>query len=218
MPFKRTPQTFNSSIKTVKIGTGDHAVELGGATTFPFYTFDSQSNWVPKIGVEVSDLGVGHWPAGIREYYDCAGSVAEIARKASQVKGADFVCLHFEGADPNGHDRSAEECVQIACEVAEAVEVPLVIAGSKNTEKDAHLFEKIARALHGRNALFLSAKEENYKAVGAAVGLAYGHKVGAESSVDINLAKQLNILLNQLGVSTESMVGIWVRRTHHQFS
>jgi acetyl-CoA decarbonylase/synthase complex subunit delta len=206
MPFKRTPQTFNASIKTVMVGTGDHAVELGGANTFPFYTFDSQSNWVPKIGIEVSDLGVENWPSGIKDHYNGADSVTEIARKAAQTKGADFICLRFEGADPNGLNRPVEECAQIACDVADAVEVPLVIAGCKNIEKDAALFEKAAQALHGRNVLFLSAREENYKAVGAAVGLAYGHKSGAESSVDINLAKQLNILLHQLGVNPESIV------------
>lgn len=206
MPFKRTPQTFNSSIKTIEIGTGDNAVTLGGANTFPFYTFDSPSDWVPKIGIEVSDRGVENWPEGIRDHYGGANSVSEIAQKAAQTHGADFICLHFEGTDPNGLNRSVEECVQIACEVADAVEVPIAVAGCKNTEKDAVLFEKISQALQGKNILFLSAKEENYKAVGAAAGLAYGQKVGAESSVDINLAKQLNILLQQLGVNPESIV------------
>jgi acetyl-CoA decarbonylase/synthase complex subunit delta len=192
--------------ETVDIGTGDAKITLGGEKTFPFYTFDASSENSPKIGVEVSDLGLDDCPEGIRNFYAGANTAAEIAAIAAGMEGADFICLRFEGADPNGENRTVEECVKIAKDVSDAVNKPLVIAGCKNTEKDAALFEKIAEALQGRNVLFLSAKEENYKAVGASAGLAYSQKVGAESSVDINLAKQLNVLLTQLGVNSGSIV------------
>ena len=90
--------------------------------------------------------------------------------------------------------------------VAEAVDKPLVVAGCKNAEKDAELFSKISEALQGRNILVLSAKEENYKGIAAGAGLAYGQKVGAESAVDINLAKQLNVLITQMGVDGRNVV------------
>ena len=73
-------------------------------------------------------------------------------------------------------------------------------------EKDTELFNKIAEALAGKNILVLSARDENYKTVGASAGLAYGQKVGAESAVDINLAKQLNTVMTQLGVNAQSIV------------
>ena len=90
--------------------------------------------------------------------------------------------------------------------MADAVTCPLVVEGCKNVEKDADLLAKVADALQGKNVLLLSAREENYKAVGAAAGLAYNQKVGAESAVDINLAKQLNVVTTQLGVKAESIV------------
>ncbi len=79
--------------------------------------------------------------------------------------------------------------------------MPIIIMGCKNIDKDAQLFSACADALQGKNILVLSSREENYKPVGASAGLAYNQKVGAESAVDINLAKQLNVLLTQLGVS-----------------
>ena len=94
----------------------------------------------------------------------------------------------------------------LAKQISEAVDKPLVIAGCKNLEKDSELFTKVSEALQGKNILILSAKEEDYKAVAASAGLAYGQKVGAESAVDINLAKQLNVLIGQLGVPTGSIV------------
>ena len=132
--------------------------------------------------------------------------MADYAKKAETMEGADFLCLHFESADPNGANRSVEDCVADAKAVAEAVSMPIVIMGCKNIEKDGELFSKIAEALQGKNILVLSARSEDYKTVGASVALAYGQKVGAETADDINLAKQLNIMLKGLTVKPESIV------------
>ena len=205
MPFNRKPQKFNASIKEVTIGCGENAVTLGGENVFPFYTFDGDMKNAPKVGVEISDMGIPE-VAGLKAYYEGCTTMGEIAKKASEMEGADFVCLRLEGGDPNGANKSVEELIAIVKEVADAIDVPLAVEGSKNVEKDSELLTKVAEALQGKNALILSAREENYKAVGAAAGLAYGQKVGAESAVDINLAKQLNVVTTQLGVKAENIV------------
>ena len=206
MPFTGKSGKFNAAIRTVEIGTGDKAVKLGGENVMPLYSFDAPIENAPKIGVLITDLGMENEVAGIKDYYAGASSFAEIAKKAEEMPGADFAVLRFEGADPNGEDRSIEDCVAIAKEVGDAITAPLVIEGCKNVEKDAELFTKVAEALQGKNVLIMSAREENYKAVAAAAGLAYGQKVGAESAVDINLAKQLNVLIGQLGVDPANVV------------
>ena len=201
MPFKNKPQVFGAAINTVELGS-DYKMTLGGENVLPFYTFDGPIANAPKIGVEISDLGTeveDAFPV-LQECYAGASTVVEMAKKACTMPGADFICLKLEGADPNGENKSVEECVQLAKDVCDAIDKPLVIAGCKNVDKDAELFTKIAEALQGKNVLLYSAKEENYKSVGAAAGLAYGQKVGAESAVDINLAKQLNVLITQMGV------------------
>ena len=151
-------------------------------------------------------MGLEHEPEGVKAYYAGAATMAEIAKKAAEMPGADFVVLRLEGGDPNGANKSVEELVAVAKEVADAVDAPLVVEGCKNVEKDGELLPKVAEALQGKNVLLMSAKEENYKAIGAAAGLAYNQKVGAESAVDINLAKQLNVVMTQLGVSADSVV------------
>lgn len=206
MPFNQKPQKFNAKINPVTIGSGDKTVTIGGDSTFPFYTFDAPSENCAKIGVEISDMGLEGMSEGIKAYYDGATTMGEIAKKAAAMEGADFVALNLEGGDPNGENRSIDELIAVVKEVAEAVDCPLVVEGCKNVEKDAELLPKVAEALEGRNALILSEKEENYKAIGAAAGLAYNQIVGAESAVDINLAKQLNVLLSQLGVSSSNVV------------
>ena len=171
MPFNQKPQKFNAKINSVTIGNGDKTVTIGGENSFPFYSFDAPTENAPKIGVEISDLGLDEFSEGVKAYYEGATTMADIAKKA-----------------------------------ADAIDCPLVVEGCKNVEKDAELLPKVAEVLQGRNALLLSEKEENYKAIGAAAGLAYNQIVGAESAVDINLAKQLNVVTTQLGVDAKKIV------------
>ena len=185
MPFNLKPQKFNAKINAVEIGTGDHTTVIGGNSTYPFYSFDAPTANTAKVGVEISDLGQNS-SEGIKAYYEGASTMGEVAKKAAAMEGADFVALLLEGGDPNGEDKSVDELIAIV--------------------KDAELLPKVAEVLQGRNAAILSEKEENYKAVGAAAGLAYNQVVGAESAVDINLAKQLNVVTTQLGVNAQKMI------------
>ena len=207
MAFEPKTQAFTSSIATVTLGTGDKACKLGGVNVLPFYSFDAPIENAPKIGVEITDAGIAAYPQkGLQEFYAGCTTPAEMAKRVETMHGASFICLHLEGADPNGENKSVEECVEIAKSVAAATDLPLVVMGCKKIEKDAELFTKISEALQGKNILVLSAREEDYKTVGASAALAYGQKVGAESAVDINLAKQLNVLMTQLGVAPSSIV------------
>ena len=206
MPFNGKSGKFNASINTVEVGCGEKAIKIGGENVLPFYTFDAPIENAPKIGVMITDLGLENEPAGVKAYYEGCTTLGEIAKKAAEMPGADFVCLKLEGADPNGADKSMEECMKAVKEVVDAIDVPLVIAGCKNVAKDTELLQKASEVAQGKNVIILSAKEEDYKQVGAAAGLAYGQKVGAESAVDINLAKQLNVLISQLGVAPSNIV------------
>ncbi len=194
-----TPKTgaFSGKINAVTLGTGDKAIVIGGQNVLPFYTFDAAIEHAPKIGIEVCDLTDGYDLPGLQELYAGCNTLAERAAKAAEVPGVDFICLHFASADPNGNDRSVEECVADAKAVAEATELPIVVVGCKNLEKDEKLLGAIADALRGKNILCMSAKQENCKTVGASVVLASSQKVGAETADDINLAKQLNIMLKK---------------------
>ena len=206
MSFVPKQQPYRGRINAVTLGTGDKAIVIGGQNVLPFYTFDAEMPNAPKIGIEISDMA-SEWTApALKEFYAGCATMADYAKKAEAMEGADFLCLHFESADPNGANRSVEDCVADAKAVAEAVSMPIVIMGCKNIEKDGELFSKIAEALQGKNILVLSARSEDYKTVGASVALAYGQKVGAETADDINLAKQLNIMLKGLTVKPESIV------------
>ncbi len=205
MSFVPKTQPFSGRINAVTLGTGDKAIVIGGQNVLPFYTFDAAIEHAPKIGVEITDTAAEWTAPGLVEFYAGCNTMAERAKKAETMEGADFLCLCFEAADPNGANRSVADCVADAKAVAEAVTMPIVVMGCKNLEKDTELFSAIAEALAGKNVLFMAAKNENYKTVGASVALANGQKVGAETADDINLAKQLNIMLKGMNVPAESI-------------
>ena len=208
MSFAPKAQAFNASINAVTIGTGDKAAVLGGNNVMPFYTFDAPMKNKPRIGVEIVDTGMETYSfvPGLVEFYQGCDDAVAMAKKAAAIEGVSFLVLHFESADPNGENTPVEKCVELAKAVSDAVDLPLVIMGCKNVEKDAALFNAVSEALQGKNIVVLSAKEENYKNVGASAVMAYNQKVGAESAVDINLAKQLNVLLSQLGIPDDAIV------------
>ena len=207
MALKMSVQKYAGKVSEVEIGTGDKAIKIGGENTLPFYSFDGDTGNTPKVGAEMSDVYPEGWVNELKDLYkDVAQNPAEWAKYIENNLNADFICLKLEGADPNGLDKTPEECAQVAKSVVESTTLPVVISGCGNFDKDAKVFEKVAQATDGKNCLFMAAVEENYKGVGAATTMAYSHKVCAESSVDINLAKQLNVLLTQLGVKPENIV------------
>ena len=173
-----TPKTapFSGKINAVTLGTGDKAIVIGGQNVLPFYTFDAAIENAPKIGVEISDAADTWTAPGLVAFYAGCTTMAERAKKAETMEGADFIALNFESADPNGANRSVADCVADAKAVAEAVSMPIVVMGCKNMEKDGELFSKVSEALQVKNILVMSAKNEDYKTVGASVALAYGQK------------------------------------------
>ena len=96
MPFNQKPQKFNAKINAVTVGTGDKAVTIGGNSTFPFYTFDAPTENSPKIGVEITDMGLDDFAPGIKAYYEGCTTMAEIAQKAAAMEGGDFVVLNLQ--------------------------------------------------------------------------------------------------------------------------
>jgi acetyl-CoA decarbonylase/synthase complex subunit delta len=206
MPFNGKSGKFKAAIKEVEIGCGEKAIKLGGENVLPFYTFDGEIANAPKVGVMISDLGLQDEVEGIAEYYAGCETIADLAKKAAAMPGADFVALALNSADPNGDDASVESCCATVKAVVEAIDAPLAIIGTGNDEKDNELLVKVAEVADGKNVLLMSAKEGTYKSVAMSGVQAYHHKVAAESAVDINLAKQLNVLVSQLGIPTEDTV------------
>jgi acetyl-CoA decarbonylase/synthase complex subunit delta len=116
-----------------------------------------------------------------------------------------MICLQLASTDPNGLDRGADEAAEVVKKVADAIDVPLIVWGTANHDKDIEVFRKITEVCHGKNLIIGPVEEGDHKQLGAAA-IGYQHTVAASTPIDINLAKQLNILLGNLGVPEELIV------------
>jgi len=186
-------------------GTRDHVVTVGGETSYPMLGFEGDYPNPPAFALEITNGSIEDWPDEIKKQVeDVADDVGEWAAKCEEW-GADLVCLSLDAASPSAEGRSAEECVEDVEKVLDATGLPLIIWGTDEDEVDNEILPACGQAASGENCLVGTAREDNYRTIGAAC-LADGHKVLAEAPSDINLSKQLHILLSDVGVDLEDMV------------
>ena len=201
MAFEIPKQIYSGAIKTVTIGKGEKAMTLGGETSYPFYIFEGVMPHKPRIAMEVWDKDPGQdWAApAYAAIKDVAKDPVAWAQKCIKDFGAEAIALILASTDPNGDNASPESAAATAKKLAAAIDVPLIVYGTLNVEKDAAVLPAVAEACADKSIVIGPVQDKNYKKIGAAA-LAYKHTIMANSPIDVNLAKQLNILLGQLGV------------------
>ena len=206
MGFEIHKESYTGAIKEITLGKGDKAVTVGGEACYPFYNFEGDMPHKPVVAMEVWDIAPDEWPAAALSHFkDVLSDPAAWAKKCVDEFGAELIVLQLKSTDPNSQDASADEAAATVKKVLEAIDVPLVIWGTANIEKDELVLKKIAEETHGANLALGPVEDKNHKGIGAAA-MGYGHMVISSSPIDINLAKQVNILLENLGVPLERMI------------
>jgi len=208
-----TKEKWPNRIRTVTIGatadeggTRARSVTVGGETTLPLMTGEGEIPNRPVIAGMVTDVVPEGWPYILKEAIgDVIGSPAEWACKCVEQFKVDLISLKLIGADPAGQARSPGEAAETVKAVLEAVDVPLIFWGCGDEETDNDLLLECSQAARGERCLVGSATETNYRTLGA-IGTADKHKVIAEAPVDINIGKQVNILLQDAGFSLDDVV------------
>ena len=179
---------------------------IGGENSYPFHLFEGEIPHPPRIAIEVYDVPPEDWPeTALEPFRDVVHDSVAWARKCVETYGAELITLQLVSTDPNGLNRPAEEAVETVKKVATSIDVPLIVWGSTNVEKDGDVLRKVAEACDGMNLIIGPVVEGNYKQIGAGA-IAYRHTVIASSPIDINLAKQLNILLGNLGIPDSQII------------
>lgn len=198
-------EQYTGAIREIAI-PGDKGFTLGGETSYPFHSFEGEFPNLPKIAIEVNDVVPEEWA---QELYDVWGDAlkdpVKWAKKAQDEFGADMIHLELVGTNPNGQDLDAEHAAKVAKAVSDAIDIPLTVWGTANHSKDVEVLKAVMEAVSDRQLLVGPIEEDDHKQLGAGV-LANGHFAVASSPIDINLAKQLNILLETLGVPNDKII------------
>ncbi|MBF0458373.1 MAG: acetyl-CoA decarbonylase/synthase complex subunit delta [Nitrospirae bacterium] len=206
MAFTPPKETNTGKVYSVTMGNGEKAVTVGGENVLPFHGFEGVVPNRPVIAFDVLDIAPVDWPDTVREVYaGVSDDPVKWAKYCVEKLNAKAVALRLASTHPDNGNRSAAEAAETVKKVLDAISVPLIILGSNHAEKDADVLVRAAEVAKGRNCVIGKAQEANYKTV-AAAAMAHDHLLIAMSELDINLSKQLNIMITQLGFNKEKVI------------
>ena len=187
-------------------GTRSQTIKVGGQKTLPFLFKEGELPYKPVIAVEIWDVPPSDWPQELTSVYGKALTDPFFwAEKCVKDFGAQMICIKLQGAHQDFGNRSGKVEAQLIQQLLKKVSVPLIILGCGDDTKDNEVLPEVSEAAKGERCLIGNAVQDNYKTLVAAV-LADGHNIIAESPIDINIAKQLNILISDMGLALERIV------------
>jgi acetyl-CoA decarbonylase/synthase complex subunit delta len=187
-------------------GTRTITHKIGGASAMPFHFWEGAMPNRPLVAMEVYDLVSPKYPAILRNIYgNLLDNPAAMAKVLVEQYGADIISVRLEGTHPEKGNRSVEDSVKLVKQVLSAVGVPLIITGHSHYEKNNEVLKAVAQACAGENLLLNWVDQDNYRTL-AGAAMAYGHTLVAQSPIDVNIGKQLNILLTNMDLKKEQIV------------
>jgi acetyl-CoA decarbonylase/synthase complex subunit delta len=206
MAFVPPKETYPGKVYSITTGSAPNNIAFGGENVLPFHAFEGVTPNRPVIAYEIQDVPPDEWPETVQKSYkDVSGNPASWAKFCQDTLKARAIALRLIGTHPDRENRSPEEAAQTVKDVLSSINIPLIILGSNHTEKDSPVLIAAAEAAKDRNCIIGKAQEANYKTI-AAAATANKHTLIAMSELDINLSKQLNILITQMGFDKEKVI------------
>ncbi|GBU27683.1 small subunits of Fe-S-Co protein/acetyl-CoA synthase subunit [Treponema sp. R8-4-B8] len=172
----------------------------------PFHFWEGKMPNKPLVAMEVFDSVSEKYPEILRKAYgDVLNNTAQMAKLCVEKYGADLISVKLDGTHPERNNFSAKQSVDLVKSILEAVDVPLIITGTSHFEKNNEVMKAIAQSCEGENLLFNWVEQDNYRTI-AGAAMAYGHTLVAQAPIDVNISKQLNILLTNMGLAPDKII------------
>ncbi len=212
MPIELVKDSWPGSVRTVTIGatpeeggTRSTTVTVGGEKALPFMHFEVETPHRPVVAVELRDRRPDDWsPLLLETWADVVDDPAAWA-KAAEEAGADLLQLSLSATDADGNPTTPEAAVATVKAILEASGLPLIVFGPGLVELDNELLVAVANATKGERLLLGICEDKNYRTIVAAA-MANDHLVNARSPMDVNLAKQLNILISDMNMPLDRII------------
>ena len=187
-------------------GTRTSTIRIGGETGMPFHLWEGSMPHQPRVALEVFDTVGDKYPAVLRDIYgEALNNPGEMAKRCVEKYGAELISVRLDGTHPEKGNRSAEQAVETVKSVLSSVGVPLIVTGHNHFEKNNEVMKAVAQACAGENLLLNWVEQDNYRSI-AGAAIAYDHTIVAQSPIDMNIAKQMNILLTNMDIKPEKIV------------
>jgi len=206
MPIEIPKDKWPGSIREITIGgteaeggTRTKTVTIGGETTMPYMQFEAPTPHKPVIAIEIKSRKPEDWSPLLAEFWgDVITDPAQWAKKAEEA-GADIIVLGLTVED------TTDDAVKAVKSVLGATGLPLIVWGPGQAEKDNELLVAVSEATKGEKLVLGICEDKNYRTI-VATAMANGHLVEARAPMDVNLSKQLNILISDMGMPKERIL------------
>ena len=212
MPIELPKDTWPGAVRAVTIGataaeggTRASTVTVGDEKVLPFLHFEAQINLSPVVAVEVRDRRPEDWSALLLEAWGDAVDDPARWAKAAEKAGADLIQLSLSPVDAQGKTITAASASATVKAVLAASGLPLMVFGPGQAELDNEVLVAVAEATKGERLVLGICEDKNYRTI-VATAMANGHLVSARTPMDVNLAKQLNILISDMGMPLDRVL------------
>ena len=195
-------EKYTGTVNEVTLGKGDYVA--GGANGMPFLSFENKSKTRPMIAGEVWD-DITDFPAVAADMF--SGRCKDPVEWATMWKelGADMICLRLISTDPTKKNTSPQDAAALVQKISDKTNLPIMVCGSGSVEKDIEVLTEVCNSVKGTRLIISKVDECEYKKL-AAAAMANDHVILGFSNLDVNLAKQMNILLKDYGLEGKDIV------------
>ena len=212
MPIEIPKDSWPGTVHSVTIGattaqggTRGSIVTVGGEKAMPFLNFEAAMPNRPVVAVEIKDHRPEDWSLLLIKAWNEVIDDPATWAKAAEEAGADLIQLSLSLNGTNGQPTTPPEAVATVNAVLAATGLPLIVFGPGQTDADNNLLVPIAEATKGERIVLGICEDKNYRTI-VATAMANGHLVNARSPMDVNLAKQLNILISVMGMPLDRII------------
>jgi acetyl-CoA decarbonylase/synthase complex subunit delta len=212
MPIEIPKDSWPGAVNTVTLGaTSDQGgsrsstVTIGGEQSLPFMHFENPTPHRPVIAMEVAAAHPADWSEVLLDTWGSTTEEPAAWARACEEAGADLILLQFGLKSPGGDPVSADVAVDAVNTVLESTGLPLVVLGPGQAEVDNSILVPVSDATKGERLVLGLCEEGNYRTI-VASAMANDHLVLGRTPMDVNLAKQLNILMTDMGLPLDRIV------------
>ncbi|MFN2187799.1 MAG: acetyl-CoA decarbonylase/synthase complex subunit delta [Candidatus Promineifilaceae bacterium] len=212
MPIEFVKDSWPGAVREVTLGatadeggTRDRTITVGGEKALPFLHFEVDMPNRPQVAIEIKDRKPDDWSPLLLETWGEAAEDPAAWAAAAEKAGADLIQLAFTLNDADGNPTDPNKAVEVVKAVLEATKLPLIVAGPGQADVDNALLVPIADATKGERLVIGICEDKNYRTIVAAA-MANGHLVTARTPMDVNLAKQLNILISDMNMPMDRII------------
>ncbi|MCL4879678.1 MAG: acetyl-CoA decarbonylase/synthase complex subunit delta [Anaerolineae bacterium] len=212
MPVEIPKDTWAGQVRTITLGataaeggTRSHTVTIGGQKSLPFMHFEHEAPYPPLVALEIKDRRPDDWSALLLERWGDVVNAPGDWAKAAEAAGAELIVLALSLTDANGEPTRPEAAVAATKAVLASTGLPLIVWGPGQAEADNELLVPVAEATKGERIAIGLCEDKNYRTL-VATAMANNHLVIARSPMDVNLAKQLNILISDMGLPLDRIL------------